>query len=564
MSAELLRSALKDDDAVTSEAVNHNSNSNNVFVKRAFIHNNLPPVDCNNSLHRSSIIGDAWEDDTTVQNSHKEPTLDDNNSISKSERLMRGKLQKMMIWRIMHNFLSATSCHGLPLIASTKSFCCALAFWMIPIMIALGLMLWALISVTTQYLKMNTVLYSNLHFNSRLLFPAVTICNKNYYRKSVAESTGINLDELVDFLHVASGNPFLVEDFDFDAFYKNHMDLFNQNDSIFYYRVSGHQLEQMVYSCTFNGKDCSQNFTQRISFFGNCYTFNSGIDTSILYSARSGERYGLELTLNAEEYEYFLAESITVGFNVFIHDQAHFPYFDSTDRFSVTTGQETMVALRKADYTLLTSDGGGQCRDDVDLKYFESYAYTSCLTECFTDYIVDACRCKFEFLPGPARVCNISDDCQYTKSAEFNEMELCDCPIACDFNVYERSLSYSKFPASHFAALLKDSDSYLSRSDYDFPDFIISTRDENGREVPYLNENFTQSFLTDNTLVLRIYYDTLTSTSVEEGLEYSTFQFIADFGGHIGLFTGAGFLTIFEIIQLCCGLIKPAYGLAYV
>ena len=51
---------------------------------------------------------------------------------------------------------------------------------------------------------------------------------------------------------------------------------------------------------------------------------------------------------------------------------------------------------------------------------------------------------------------------------------------------------------------------------------------------------------------------------MEEGLEYSTFQFIADFGGHIiGLFTGAGFLTIFEIIQLCCGLIKPAYGLAY-
>ena len=431
-------------------------------------------------------------------------------------------------------------------------------------MIALGLMLWALISVTMQYREMNTVLYSNLHFNRRLLFPAVTICNKNYYRRSVAENTNISLSELVDFLHVVSGDPFLVEDFDFLGFYNNYTHLFQGEDSIFYYRNSGHQLEQMLYSCTFNGKDCSKNFTQRVSSFGNCYTFNSGIDGSVLYSTRSGERYGLELILNAEEYEYFLAESVSVGFNVFIHDQAHFPYSDSADHFSVTTGQETHVALRKVDYALLTSGGGGQCRDDVDLKYFESYAYTSCLSECFTDFLIDVCGCKFEYLPGPIKVCNISNGCLYAESPKFNGMEQCDCPIACDFAVYERLLSYSKFPASHFAALIRDSDSYLSQTDYDFPDFIISTRnDSDGTEVRYLNENFNQSFLTDNTLVLQIYYNTLTSTSMEEGLEYSIFQFIADFGGHIGLFTGAGFLTIFEIIQLCCGLIKPAYGLAY-
>ena len=563
MSAKFLSIALKDDDAAATE-VNHNSNPN-MFVKRSFIHNSLASVDCNNSLHQNSIVGDAWEDDTTVQNDHKEPTLDDISIKGKRERLMKAKLQKLTLWSFMHNFLSVTSFHGLPLIANTKNFFCALAFWMIPIMTALGLMLWALISVTNQYFEMNTVLYSNLHFNSRLLFPAVTVCNKNYFRRSVAEnaSSDVDLQDLVDFLHVASGNPFLVDEFDFDEFIDNHEDLFEGEDSIFYFRNSGHQFEQMVYSCTFNGKDCSHDFIQRSSIYGNCYTFNSGINTSALYSTRSGETYGLELILNAEEYEYFLAETLSVGFNVFIHDQAHFPYFDSIDRFSVTTGLETLVALRRVDYSLLTSGNGGQCRDNVDLKYFDSYAHGSCIAECFTDFIIARCNgCRSEFLPGPAKVCNITEECQYSASVEFNEMEQCDCPIACDFTVYETSLSYSRFPAGHFAELLRNSDFYLQNSTYDFPDFLISTNNDTG--VRYFNENLNQSFFTTNTLVLRVYYNTLTSTSMEEGLEYSRFQFIADFGGHIGLFTGAGFLTVFEIIQLCCGLIRPAYGLAYV
>lgn len=108
MSAKFLSIALKDDDAVAASEVNHTDSNSNVFVKRAFIHNSLASVDCNNSLHQGSIVKDAWEDDATVQNSHKEPTRDDETStISKRERLMREKLQKMITWRVMHNFLSA-------------------------------------------------------------------------------------------------------------------------------------------------------------------------------------------------------------------------------------------------------------------------------------------------------------------------------------------------------------------------------------------------------------------------------------------------------------------------
>ena len=557
---ELLKTTLKDDTTPAVNEVTHNSNSD-VFVKRNCINSNLTS-DCTNGLCKSVIIGDAWEEDTVVQSNCQGTKLNsDNISESESERKLS---QKVKLWETLHNYLLVTSFHGLPIIASTKSFFCALAFWMIPILLALGLMVWALISVTNQYFEMNIVLFSKLRYNNQLPFPAITICNKNYFRKSVAESTGVDLNEIAKFLLVASGNPFLLQDFDFDEFYDDHKELFEGENSTFHIHIAGHQLEQMLYSCKFAGKDCGlHDFTQRSSYYGNCYTFNSGINASVLYSNNSGQHYGLELILNAEEYEYFLADSISVGFNVFIHDPRYFPYYRNTGGFSITTGQETQVALRRFDYSVLTSEGGGQC-GDVELKYFDGYLYSSCVVECLTDYVVGNCGCKLAYLPGPAEICNITNGCQYSAQGDFNEAAHCDCPFTCDFTLHERILSYSRFPASHFATLLRTSNVYLTNIDYQFPNFVISTEYVNGTEMQYLNENFNKSFLADNTLILRVYYDTLTSIKMEEGLEYSTFQFIADFGGYIGLFIGAGFLTIFEVIQLCCGLIRPAYGLAYI
>jgi len=537
----------------------HNSNSDHgVFVKHAPIDNSQGTVDYTSAPRKNSLLKEAWEQDITVQ--HQQPTLNNDNddqskcSLSNNDKNLT-KLRRILMWRIMYRFLSTTSLHGLPQLTSTKSFFCGLTYWIIILLIALGLMLWALISVTKQYSQMNTVLFSKLQFNSQLLFPAVTICNKNYFRKSVAASTGIDLNELVKFLNVASGDPFIAAGFNFTSFFEEHKDLIGKEDSIFYFNNSGQQLEQMVYSCKYAGEDCLNSFTMRSSSNGNCYTFNSGINASTLYSIKRGHRFGLEVILNAEEYEYFVAETDSVGFNVFIHNQDHFPYYDDSDSFSVKTGQQTQVALRKVDYKLLKLDHGhgGQC-GDINLKYFNSYSYSSCVAECLTNIIVSTCKCKSQSLPGPAKVCRLTDMCLYDTFNSFKE-ERCDCPIPCDYTIYEKTLSYSKFPANHFTELLNNSDFLLNSH---LPEFVIGTIDINGTEVQYLNENFTDSFLKDNLVKLRIYYDNLITTTMEEGLEYSTFQFIADFGGHVGLFTGAGFLTIFEIFQLCFGLTRPA------
>jgi len=549
------------------------SNTTDVFVNQVGIE--LLPVDhsdgVNNDVIQRDSVEDAGEDELSNIQSCLSLTRKLNSScnislskysLSKDDSKM-AKKKSIKLWNTLFRYFSNTSFHGLPHIAGSKRSYCRLTYWIIILLLSLGLMFWAVIAVTMQYAEMNTVLFSKRLFNERLQFPAVTICNKNLYRKSVASNVGLNVNEVrVLRLDTFTSPPFVrVNDlFDYNYTVTQYKSLFNQVDSAFYFNNSGHQIKEMLFECRFGREGCStHNFVRRTSTNGNCYTFNSGEDESTtLYSTEGGYRFGLELILNAEQYEYFLVDSDSVGFNVFIHDQDHFPYFGSAKSFSLSAGQLTQVSLRKVDYYLQTPTGGGQCNNEITLKYFKSYSRISCIAECFTDYVVGICNCKWQGMPGPAEVCGLIDSCMHPtgKVSQFNQ-DNCNCPLSCHTTEYEMTLSYARFPADHITTLLNNSNT-LSLIPYSFPEFLISNAtSDDGAKYSYLNENFTESFLSKNFAKVFIYYDELVSTTIEEGLEYSTFQFFADFGGHIGLFTGAGFLTLFEIMDLCYSMIRP-------
>ena len=453
--------------------------------------------------------------------------------------------------KVLLQFFSITTFQGLPHIAnaSKKKSYCRLIYWIVLIFTATTLMLWAVVSVTSEFVEMDTTLQSRQAYTSNMTFPAVTICNQNLFRRSVISRVTNITDDLMLFLTLISGNTVLVNNFDYGKFLNESGGELFEKDLSFYFNNSGHQLEDMLLTCQYNGEIQQCNFTQQSSTSGNCYTFNSGHDGSVFYTTQAGYFFGLELILNAEEHEYFLGSTDSVGFNVYIHEQDHFPHYGGVGSFLVSTGQLTQVVLNRADYKLLTSSFGGQCSDDVTLKYFNSYSMVSCMTECITDFVVESCNCKAQFMPGPASICKLSNPCWFESIETFNGHQ-CNCPVACEFTVYERAMSYAKYPAGHLTNTLNSS-TFLSESS-GLPEFVISnTVDENGREFMYLNNNFSESYLQNNLAKLRIYFDDLRVTTFEEILDYTPFQFIADFGGHIGLFTGAGFLTLFEIIELC-------------
>ena len=452
--------------------------------------------------------------------------------------------------KILMQFLSITTFQGLPHIAnaSKKRSYCRLVYWTMLIFIAVGLMSWAVVSVTLEYTEMTTTLQSRQAYRSSIPFPAVTICNQNLFRKSVISNVTNITNDVMSYLNLISGNNVLLGHLNYRRFLQQYGNLLGE-DSAFYYNNSGHQLEDMLLSCRYAGEAQQCNFTQQTSSSGNCYTFNSGHDGSIFYMTEPGYWYGLELILNAEEHEYFIDQSDSVGFKVYIHDQDHFPYYGAIGSFLVSSGQLTQVVLSRVDYKLLTPRFGGQCSDDITLKYFDSYSTISCVSECLTDFIVGLCNCKGEFMPGPARVCKLSDSCLFDNVVKF-DIDQCNCPIGCEFTTNAKMLSYGKYPAGHLTDTLNNSGS-LELNPV-LPDFVISsTADKDGSTTYYLNDQFDEAYIRNNLAKLRIYYDSLLVVTNEEVLDYSLFQFVADFGGHIGLFTGAGFLTLFEIIELC-------------
>ncbi|XP_065884933.1 acid-sensing ion channel 1A-like [Dysidea avara] len=537
------------------------------------IHN--PPTKESSVSSKKHLITNAWQDEEQQQEeemiissitkrksinlSHHQDIL---NQVPLNENDRKiSKTWKVTAWRILFRFFSTTSFHGLPQIASSQRSCLWMIFWIGALFLSLGIMLAAVSLVTKQYLNQNTVLSSKQHFHKTLPFPAVTVCNKNLNRRSVAVSTRVDIDQLTVLLNfIIDDDPYLAqidESFDSDAFNITYFHLFDAENSVFYFNNSGHQMKDMLYGCQYAGQNCwLQNLTQRTSTDGNCYTFNSGENGTILSSVSNGQRHGLELVLSAEEYEYFQAESDSVGFNVFIHHPDHFPHYRPSGGFSVSAGQLTQVALQRIDNKFLTKSCGGQCDDDVTLKYFNSYSRESCIAECVTDFVVTRCGCKPQYMPGPAEVCKLTNDC-INDSLKFisQDLNVCHCPVACESTHYQTTLSYAKFPATHFVRLLN----IPFLVDFlPFPDFVVSSGvNENGDSYKYLNDNFTESFITNNYAKILIYYDSLTSTDVEEGLEYSTEQFLVDFGGYIGLFTGAGFLTLFELFQLFFSFFRP-------
>ena len=548
-----------------------NSSSNNVenmFVKRAPI-TPLPPIEneschtdaatVNGMLHPDVVTEDAWQEKALLQ-SHFNKSNDcslnalNNYPLSDHDKKLASS-RTIRIWRTLFHFMSLTSLHGFPHIVGSKRSYFRITYWLIVLLVALSLMLWAVIKVSMLYAQSNTILVTKPSINRRLQFPSVTICNVNLYRKSVFSNHISNLDDLVVFLNTISEAPFLAKKDNnsdhLEEFKKNYGNLFSAENSIFYYNNSGHQIKQMLYVCKFAGEHCdSSHFIQISTINGNCYVFNSGRN---LYSDGNSYHHGLELILSAEEYEYFVAESDSIGFNVYINYEDGFPYF-SSQGLSVSTGQSTQIVLNKVDYKLLSS--GGKCSDKLSLKYFKSYSHQSCIAECITDRIVSMCKCKPHFLPGPADVCKFKNPCWYENLTALYSVEQCNCPNPCELTIYEKTLSHAKFPAHHYTSVINRS---RIVSKLPFPEFVTgTTTGENNTDIHHLNDNFTESFVTKNYAKIRIYYDDLVTITMEEYLEYSTPQFVIDFLGYIGLFTGAGFLTIFEIIELCFGIINPS------
>lgn len=462
------------------------------------------------------------------------------------------------LWKGVSRCFAVSSFHGLPFIAVSLKAKIKLISWLIALALAFTFMIFSLSAVSTKYASGGIYTSNNRHFPKELPFPAVTICNINPFKATAILARNMSLLQANLLLaHIRARNNMTIPIAYFSSLVQQYDVASGGNSTL--YKDLGHRVGDLVLSCTFDGRRCSaDDFTTRATSSGVCYTFNPNHDFTHHYSGKHGYRYGLIIRVNIEQYEYFLSEVTTAGLNVYIHDHDHFPYTGDYRRLLLSPGRSALLSVSKTRHTRL-SPPTGICNDHVTLAMFKSYTRESCLIECETRLAIKACGCKAEYMPGSETACNLNQTlyCILPHAKTF-QLEQCDCPVPCSSIVYDTHLSYSRFPAAHLGQVYNNS-YFIQSGVVPVPSFaVINYTDANGTVISYLNSMVvTPAALQQNYLKLAVYYEALEYGVVTEELQYTPGRFVADFIGFIGFFIGAGFLSIFEAIELIHSFIDP-------
>ena len=112
--------------------------------------------------------------------------------LTKAERKII-QTNKFKVWRGLQYFCQSTSFHGLPHMAASRSFT-RIAYWMTLLIIAVGLLIWAITSISIAYFNYKTFIIREQKFTDKLKFPAITVCNLNRFAKSKFQES-LNYDE---------------------------------------------------------------------------------------------------------------------------------------------------------------------------------------------------------------------------------------------------------------------------------------------------------------------------------------------------------------------------------
>ncbi|XP_035224631.1 amiloride-sensitive sodium channel subunit beta-like [Stegodyphus dumicola] len=360
-------------------------------------------------------------------------------------------------------------------------------------------------------------------------FPAVTICNFNAVRKAFVPClieqlsyedcnetiftnkseiefwTNIKLSSCLDNL-IEIANPAIFKQLKFVTVYSK----LNATTRKYY----GHQQETFIKSCYFDGIACSHSdFTsQQNSIFGNCYTFNKGIEREpVLRIFDVGPQHGLDLELDLETSEY-LWMTENVGAQVVIHNPFSEPD-PQIEGFSVSPGFETAIRLSKISFRRLPYPYKDQC-----IHYKPGNDQWKCSIDCTRKVIYSICSCDIPFYGNAddVRYCDLNNDTEVCCMVLNSTVTLrdCKCPLACENSRYEMKVSNTLWPsrASKKARL----------------------KERTTESVNELQESISVEEFRETRLRVNIYFDTLEHLIYQQSPMFEDSEVLSQIGGQMG------------------------------
>lgn len=428
-------------------------------------------------------------------------------------------------------FFGNCSLHGANhVFVEDKKFGFRQGLWALVFTLALSAFMFQVVDRVIYYFQYDHITMLDEKVANNMTFPAVTICNYNFIRKSqLSYSDLIFMGPLLGFEEgMAPGFPLAPEP-DRPLGSRFSMDEF--------YNRTRHRMEEMLLECNFRGIECGpDSFTEIFTRYGKCYTFNSGKDGKPLQvTTKGGMGNGLELMLDIQQDEYLPVwgetdeTSFEAGIKVQIHTQDEPPFIDQLG-FGVAPGFQTFVSCQEQRLTYLPPPWGDCKSTPMDSDFFNTYSITACRIDCETRYLVDNCNCRMVHMPGNAPYCTPE---QYKECADpaldflvEKDNDFCVCETPCNLTRYGKELSFVKIPS-------KASAKYLAKK-----------------------YNKTEQYIADNILVLDIYFEALNYETIEQKKAYELAGLLGDIGGQMGLFIGASILTILELIDYLYEVIK--------
>ncbi|XP_070534564.1 uncharacterized protein [Ptychodera flava] len=323
-------------------------------------------------------------------------------------------------------------------------------------------------------------------------------------------------------------------------------------------RILGHQREDMILLCKYNDQKCDvKDFLQESNdVYGNCFTFNHGIDLPTRNASRTGPAYGLELVLYTEQNEYTDIYGQESGIRVAVHRQGVMP--QPQDRgVTAPPGMKTSIGIRKQVITRLPTPYG-DCSDHEQDKEWKrmfgdrQYSQLVCQSSCIQRHLLLYCGCidSYQGTNKTAPKCSIlngkQEMCRQLIYFLFQNGDIaCKCSQSCFDVIFGTRLSLSRWPSD--------------KADKTVTNIIKQRTSTTGLDKEQIRANL---------LKVVIYYEDLNSQSMTETPAYKFFSLFSDLGGSLGLFIGVSLVTVVEFFEyildtiriLICALKKKCRG----
>ena len=415
------------------------------------------------------------------------------------------------------------SVHGWPKVISAPTWKRRIA-WLACCALASGYFIYFAVQIINSYLKFETYTAVNVNPKESLALPAVTICNTNYMGVLDPVSQGPEFQALPKNCSNYTASDFANE--------KNRK----------YFEIGCRMFMGRSETALLAAKSGKFRFPENFDFLPHswpCFTVNRN-KTLIQLDASEREGYRMILFFNESEIDSekvfgndFVMKDERRGIFIDIHDAAE--HYHKSVGIYLMPGFHTMVQLRKKVQVKLGPPFSSDCyKDEPTLPKSGKYTVERCRFLCFANDVYKKCgllpsNLKLDESKIPKRNATDSDIRCYQRAIFAYDTTGCQCPPPCRHVSFEKEVSYNTWPKEwqlkHFAPVLSE----------------VTNIPQHEINIELLRKHF---------IFLSIYYGELTET-VEQDMEaYCPAKALSDFGGQMGIFLGASFISLFEILFL--------------